>query len=612
MDQNEIARLRSQLAAVSSLLDEAEERLREGLAGDPRPRAPEAPPTAPLHGVEAPPVPPPPPRAEPPPDRRDVWADRLRDLTSGSRGLAVIGGTILILGLAFLYVLASQQGVLGPKGRTITGAAISFALIGAGIALQRRREQLVGAIAATGAGIAGLYLALVAATRIFDLIPTAQGLLLAGAVAVYAIVVARAWRSEWVALFGIIGALGAPVFLDAGITPGTMAFVLVLAAAAAWLWVASGWSLLATAAAALAGVYALALVIAAGVLDRDETGLGWNEFWQSVTGAGLFWTLLIAATLARHGVASATVRTVRLLVGSGGLAVGAAVAMFHVGDAGVPLLVVAGAYGLLAVGVWLRAAGEAMVAMALGLIAAAAVLLATTDLLDAGGRASVLAVQGGILALAATRLRARSLQIAAAVYLALAAVFTLVEAAPVRGLFSFPPEGLTDDSGTAMDGGATIGAIAAAVLLALGLVALAHGARRIDPSGERERETRLLDLAAAAAVLFAAATVIVDGALAVSFGRDTFQGAHAALSIVWGLAALAILVVGLRRRSAPARTAGLALLGVTLAKLVLYDRSQLAPFGRAVAFVVVGVVFVAGSVAYQHMAADDPDPDPEV
>ncbi len=52
------------------------------------------------------------------------------------------------------------------------------------------------------------------------------------------------------------------------------------------------------------------------------------------------------------------------------------------------------------------------------------------------------------------------------------------------------------------------------------------------------------------------------------------------------------------------RTAGLALLGVTLAKLFLFDVSQLTALSRAVAFVIVGMLFVAGSIAYQRMSAD--------
>lgn len=622
MNQNEISRLRAQLAVVSSLLDEAEERLRDGLAPDAKASSATEPAVAAASGTapgEAPPavpvglpIPTPQPRRAPGavsplgPGWSETAGERLREVLRGPRGLAVIGGTILILGLAFLYVFASQQGILGPKGRTITGALISFALIGAAIAIQHRYKQLVGAVAAMGAGLAGLYLALVAATRIYDLIPTWQGLALAGVVAAYAIAMARSWDSEWLALFGIVGALGAPVFLDAGITPGTILFVAVLAAAAAWLWVERGWTLLAGAAGALAGCYALALVVSAGTLDRAGTGWGWNEFWQSVAGAALFWAVLTAASLARQRIAPDQVRTVRLVVGGAGLAVAAAEVMFHVGDAGVPLLVIAGVYALLGAGVH-AGTGDRGLTLVFALISLSAVLLASIELLDGASRVAALAAEGMILAVAASRLRSRGLQGAAVAYLGLSAVFTIVEAAPLEGLVSFPPERLSNAAGTAMDPGATAGAIAATVLVALGLLALAFGARVMDTTGELRGEANALGLAAAVAVLYAVATAIVDGALLVSYSQDTFLAAHAALSIVWGVAALAILVVGLRRRSALIRNAGLALLGVTLAKLVLYDLSQLAPFGRAVAFVVVGVIFVAGSVAYQRMAAADDD-----
>jgi len=611
VSDDEIRRLRAQLVTVSALLDEAEERLREGLATDapPAPAPPVPVPSAPAARrapARAVPVP-------PPPDDRDARdgptaAERLREHLSGARGLAIIGGAVLILGLAFLYVLASQRGILGPRDRTLTGALVSLALVGGGIALERRRENLVGALAATGAGIAGLFLSVVAATRIFDLIPAGVGLLLAGAVGVAAIALARAWDSEWVALFGITGALAAPVLVDAGITPGTIAFVLVLGAAAAWLWIDRGWRVLAATAGGLAGLYTLALIVAAGTADRADTGFGWNAFWQSVLGASLFWALLTAATLARHRRRPDLTLTVRLLIGGAGVAIGGAVAMFHAGDAGVPLLVVAAAHLALAGACRpARVPDAATLAVVLGGVALAAVLLATLSLLDGASRGAVLAVQGGALALAAGRLRQPRLGLAAALYLGIAVIAIGVEAAPLQGLIEFPPERLMNAAGTALDGGAAVGAMAAALLLAAGLCALAWATVRLeeeDADGARGGA----GLLAAVGLLFAVATVIVDGALLASFGRGTFQAAHAGVSIVWGLAALAVLVVGLRRRSALARNAGLALLGVTLAKLVLYDLSQLTSFGRAVAFVVVGVLFVTGSIAYQRMAADDREP----
>ncbi len=199
--------------------------------------------------------------------------------------------------------------------------------------IERRRSGLIGAIAAVGAGIAGLYMALITATRISDLIPSGMGLVLAGGVAAFAVAIAHRWRSQIVAVFGLCGALAAPILLDVGITPTTIGFVLILAAAVAWLWLAQGWDAVAIAGGALSGAYVLALVAAASLLDRTGTGFGWNEFWQSVLGASLFWALLVVVAFAHHrmrgddeGTKLAT--TLQLTIGTGALAVLGAGAMF--------------------------------------------------------------------------------------------------------------------------------------------------------------------------------------------------------------------------------------------------------------------------------------------
>jgi uncharacterized membrane protein len=612
---DEIARLQAQLRVISGLLNETEQRLRDLGAYVPAAAAP--PPPNPQYSAPPPPVtassgfPAAPAAAASPPGPRFS----LREFLTGPRGLAVVGATILILGLAFLFVIASQRGILGPTGRTITGALASFALIGAGLVIEHRRAGFIGAIAAVGAGIAGLYMALVTATRIFDLIPSWLGLVLAGGVAAFAVVIAHRWRSQLVAAFGLCGALAAPILLDVGITPTTIGFVLILAAAVAWLWLAQGWHVVAIAGGALSGLYVLALVASASLLDRADTGFGWNEFWQSVLGAGLFWALLVVVAFAHHrmpgedeGTKLAT--TLQLTIGTGALAILGTGAMFRDSGAGWALLAVAGVYALLGLVPRLLGRPNRALTLTLALVAVAALFAATLDLLDGGSRATVLALQGGGLAVAAAYVREVRVQWAAAAYLCVATLLTIGQAAPIRDLFVFPPEHLVNAAGTAMDGGATLRAIVAVIALAAGFVALAWSSERLEWGEPIEGATRPAVILAAAAILLAVATVIVDIGLTTSFTRSVFQGSHALVSIVWGVAALAILVVGLRRRARLVRTAGLALLGVTLAKLFLFDVSQLTALSRAVAFVIVGLLFVAGSVAYQRMSADlEPDAD---
>jgi hypothetical protein len=71
-------------------------------------------------------------------------------------------------------------------------------------------------------------------------------------------------------------------------------------------------------------------------------------------------------------------------------------------------------------------------------------------------------------------------------------------------------------------------------------------------------------------------------------------------SITWALFALGLILVGMRINQRAARYAGVALLGVTLVKLFLYDLSDLNELYRIGAFVSVALILIAASFIYQR------------
>jgi uncharacterized membrane protein len=72
-----------------------------------------------------------------------------------------------------------------------------------------------------------------------------------------------------------------------------------------------------------------------------------------------------------------------------------------------------------------------------------------------------------------------------------------------------------------------------------------------------------------------------------------FQRGHTALSTLWGIGALSLYVVGLARERRDLRIVGLTLLGLALAKLFLYDLSNLSSITRALSFLALGAVLLA-------------------
>ena len=77
------------------------------------------------------------------------------------------------------------------------------------------------------------------------------------------------------------------------------------------------------------------------------------------------------------------------------------------------------------------------------------------------------------------------------------------------------------------------------------------------------------------------------------------------MSFVWALLGLAALWVGVRHRKVDLRTAGPVLLVAALAKLFLFDVANVQAMTRALSFLVVGGVLMAGAVLIGRVRDDD-------
>src|SRR4030095_4900208 len=90
------------------------------------------------------------------------------------------------------------------------------------------------------------------------------------------------------------------------------------------------------------------------------------------------------------------------------------------------------------------------------------------------------------------------------------------------------------------------------------------------------------------------------GSVALTFQFSGNFARDMSYSIAWALFALLMLIVGIRKRTAPVRYASLALLGVTVLKLFFYDISQLDRLYRITAFVAVAIIAMVASFLYQR------------
>jgi len=405
--------------------DEAPRRAPEQpAAAEPRPAAPAVP-----SRPAAPPLPPPPPR-----EPMDWGALAARVFTA--RTLAWAGGLATVLGIVLLFVMAASRGWVTPPMRVGIGVIVSIALLATALELDRRSWRADAILAAAGAGIAGLYASLWASTWLYHLISGAVGSPLAALIAAVAVAVAIRIRQEPLAVFGVSGAMVAPVLVSLDVTAAGLLFAAVMMAAVIPLYARLRWSWLVIVTAAIGFVEALALL----AVSADHPGFG----LRVVSVAAVAALLAAAALLVELLPARRRLTWPGGQIVSAGFTLSLADAFLFAGSrtyeghslAGLTLVGVACVWALLACVPALVRRSHADLADLLAAFALAAAATATGLL--AGGPALVCAwsAESAVLVGLAERIarrsgvRRRRLTAAAGVYLGLAAIAAYIVVQP--------------------------------------------------------------------------------------------------------------------------------------------------------------------------------------
>ncbi|WP_149359249.1 DUF2339 domain-containing protein [Lolliginicoccus suaedae] len=581
--------LAARLAQISTQLDYARQELEllRGAAQGSGPAAPGAPPAgAPAAGTAAAvghrtpgapqaramPVRPTIPGRPGQRDRSPWWA---REATLG-RVLATAGTTITLIGVALLLALAIQSGLLGPAGRVVVGALLASGLLALALWRARRDEVNAGIVALAATGVAGLYLDLVAATALYELLPAVVGLAIAFAVALAGAWLAVAWDSRWLAHMVVLGAAGLAPFVGGGAAPAVAAFLVALMAATFPAQRAKRWPWL---TASRIGPAVLALLI---VLDSPGGEDRLVLAWQAVAIASVLLLLAVATGAMLLREEGRTDRGATML----GLAIAA-----------LPLLL---ARELLAAGPF-----------ALVCVATGAILLAMASLvpgLPASARLLIggIGVLAGIMAITAwvpgDRAGLVVLGLACAVLLAwqrardvvagtggavLAVVGTgLLGAAASQGMLVSSADAVERTSVLIVTGGALLVIAATVMASAVGVPVL-------------------LRLLATGAALYGSMVAIVAlGVLALA-GRTGFVAGHALVTVLWMAVAIALLMAGARHDAALA--AGAVMASSTVAKLMLFDLAALDGLYRVLAFLLVGILLLLAGARIARIRATGSD-----
>lgn len=567
----------------------------------PAPRVPDAPPAPPVRPepvVAA--VARPAEHAEPEERETSFWDHdvTLADLV-GPKAFAIAGGVVTLLGVVFFFVLAANRGWIGPELRVALGAAASIGVFAGGFWLRRRDPESYSSLAAVGAGLAGGYVTLAAATVLYGLLPSALALPFAAGLAAAGVTVAIAWSAQLVAALGLIGAIAAPALLalDEGISATGTAFVAIMFGAAVVVGVRQVWSELLLASAAAAVPQALWLALAADGLD-----------WGAVVVCAVFAGLLLGAGVAYelrenlpyrisgvgYVLASATLAGIcsRLLFDSGG-------------DLGTALLVIALAYAAVAIGLFVRG-GLVDLSSLVGALALTFGAVAGAELLSGQSLAIAWALQAAVLAWLARAIDEPRYQLGALAYLGLSLVHVLAIDAPLTDLFT-----ARQHPGAGMPSVAALAAAQAVVAWFASPWESEPRVRRLAAvDGAVRGSQQAIRLAAGFAVallgVYAASLGILEVAqLSASADageiRAAFEWGHVAVTTIAALIAFAAFLLANRFAAETVRAAVTVGLAIVLIKDVVFDIGTLQESRSGWSALVLGVVIFAVSVLALHL-----------
>ncbi|MFL5961824.1 MAG: DUF2339 domain-containing protein [Gaiellaceae bacterium] len=487
----------------------------------------------------------------------------------GARALAWTGGVVTLLGIVFFFVLAVERGWIGPSARVTLGASVSAVLVAAALWLRRRYGDTYASLSAAGVGIAGFYTTLLAATALYDLIPSSAAVAAAAAIATVGAVIAWRWNSETLASLGLLGAVLAPVAIaiQGDLTPLGVAFAGLVLAAATAVAVLREWRGLHVAAVACAAPQALALAF-----DNPSNTV------PVVFGIWLVLAVVPAWLALRTRLTYLPASLLMFSAAFGGWSAGV---LFGGDTHGYVLLAVALAYGAAGTALYRRDRDTASLLWAIGLTLAA---IGAASLASGATLTIVWAAEAAILAWLAQRIREPRFQLAAFAWLGLAFVHGIAIDAPPSKLFVENSEAWRAVSS------------AASLAIAAALVGYwrfeweerAEGFLRSLFAGLRESQPWVRS----GGFALAGVTAVYAGSLAVVDLPSTWDWGQVLVAALWS--SIAVLLAFTRLRAW-----GLALLGASIVLVLAYDLPFIEETQRSWSFAIVAAAAFSFALVWE-------------
>lgn len=488
---------------------------------------------------------------------------------------ARLGVLALLIGAAFGYRYAVDQGLIGPAARVALGALSGLSLLGFGHAA-RRKEWLNFAHALSGGGVAIVYLSVLAAQFRFDLISPAVALAMLSGVALLSAWLAVGYDSLSLAILATVGAFMNPFFLAADDPTAAMSYVVGVDVAVVYLAFYKRWSSLNK--LAFVGSVAIAS-LTAGEATLVE-GLGF---------ASVLWILFTVIPFIQAARDDGTVRMIDVGLEVSVALLYLAAGLYHLWpsgpvDQGIFALVIGAAYALFALLAYSDLRTRAPLTIVMGALAVGFITLAAPLMTEGPVVPLIWGIEGTVLLYVGGATRNPLSKGAGGALIGIGLIGT------IDAVSSYSPDRLL-----ASPTSVVVTAEIAMLYLASWLVA------QIADDDDHQETIRV--------GLLVAANLLTLGWLSREARFEVLRSvetAHAyattqfVLSTLWATYSSVLVAVGVAWKQKWARYLGVATFGLILVKMLTVDLWQLEILQRTIAFVGLGVLMIACSFLYNR------------
>lgn len=512
----------------------------------------------------------------------------------GQKVLLIAGLAITVLGIGYFLKYAFDRDWVGPAGRVAMSYLWGMAFLGGGEWLRRRWRPF--GLSIIGGGIAVLYLSSWAAFQRYDLISQSAAFGFMALTTALACTLSVIHDNKWLAVLGLVGGFASPFLVSTGTDNQIflMTYISILNSGVLAVGFAKRWRLLTY----LGFFFTWILMFAwMGEWYADE------KFWPTLIFANIFFIIYSIAPLAfyiRDG-SKPGMGDLGLVIPNSYIGLGLCVGLINDYSSLEPSAIASLAYAavFLGFGMYIRRRLADHRAMLLMLGQALVFLAATVPLLFSQHWITVLwAVQTMVLVWLAPRLESKGLRWCA-VILGLITVdkFILYD---LWEVFDFSLGDFSFDSGYGYR-------IASRYLTHIAMLAMLFALGRDNGKKSSYRELSIVFRFGFAALLVWVLNMEVAGLFNEYLPRATF----AAISVLWTLIAITLMVFGFMRQLSWLRHLALAAFGLTILKVFFADMANVSTPFRIVSFMVLGLVLIGASFLYhkyKHLLLPEEEP----